>query len=213
METDTRFIPARAGETRSESKASLVWAGSGSSPRVRGRPLLAGAVSARYAVHPRACGGDGLGVGPQAKEKRFIPARAGETPQCRRRSAALPGSSPRVRGRRSGRETRCEAAPVHPRACGGDPTACGHLSDLRGSSPRVRGRRDWSLPLALRGRFIPARAGETLRKDNGKCPGCRHKCQERERIIRGSFPAEHLCCGVHHYCASFMSPPGASSKT
>ena len=110
-----RFIPARAGNTRSG---------------------IAG--PARRSVHPRACGEHPTGLimydmragssprvrGTRMKRARsgrplrFIPARAGNT--------GLRGSQPRNRT-------------VHPRACGEHGRAKQSPSTATGSSPRVRG--------------------------------------------------------------------------
>src|SRR6266567_424286 len=89
------------------------------------------------------------------------------------------GSSPRVRGTFSG-EHLCERltrfiparagnitpcsnvpcpSPVHPRACG-EHDARGYSDTIpRGSSPRVRGTYVAERDLAIKYRFIPARAG------------------------------------------------------
>ena len=92
---ERRFIPARAGNTRS------VWS----------RRLFS-------AVHPRACGEHACHVGASESGRRFIPARAGNTRRARGMLSPYPvhpracgehgadsvtvgasaGSSPRVRG-------------------------------------------------------------------------------------------------------------------
>ena len=135
-----RFIPARAGNTRSTprsaSRASVhpraggEHAGtglrhglrSGSSPRGRGTPLRDPLVGAA---------------------DRFIPARAGNTP-CAPASGA----------RRS----------VHPRAGGEHEAAICVPNAIAGSSPRGRGTRLGLIACAALGRFIPARAGNTSRR-------------------------------------------------
>ena len=135
-----RFIPARAGNTS--------WRGTDS----QWRP-----------VHPRACGEhrgkigrdlvDG-GSSPRVRGTRrsllcphllrgFIPARAGNT--LRSAAPALPPA-------------------VHPRACGEHyfDRKCGFVAS--GSSPRVRGTHLCSTRSDPLARFIPARAGNTLRQ-------------------------------------------------
>ena len=152
----------------------------GSSPRVRGKPL----VSDRC---PPAC--------------RIIPARAGQTPAtiprrvphpdhpraCGANSvsplkpSAVNGSSPRVRGKH---RRACEAAarsriiPAragqttspssviaictdHPRACGANLGAHWEGATGCGSSPRVRGKHRVADVGGWRPRIIPARAGQT----------------------------------------------------
>ena len=91
-----RIIPARAGQTRPPSwwssrtpdhpracganarSHSTTRSASGSSPRVRGKPI------------PTQCGSANM---------RIIPARAGQTPACVMRNLPIRGSSPRVRGK------------------------------------------------------------------------------------------------------------------
>ena len=94
-----------------------------------------------------------------------------------------PGSSPRVRGTRSGigatgslgrfipacagnaraRLKSGAQCAVHPRVCGERGVANGNVWDGDGSSPRVRGTRDGRLQPQCRWRFIPACAGNARR--------------------------------------------------
>ena len=135
----TRFIPARAGNTRRrtgtlcgppvhpracgehDNADDAPALGSGSSPRVRGThagaPLL-------HPVH------------------RFIPARAGNTIAV---------------------YLRIVRHPVHPRACGEHKVALSVAVVINGSSPRVRGTHKPGVPSVICEdyRFIPARAGNT----------------------------------------------------
>ena len=112
------------------------------------------------AVHPRACGGN-CDIG--------------------RGESAYPGPSPRVRGKLYrapkffGRERSIPAragetaipswvaiaVPVHPRACGGNPTTPGRVPPEDGPSPRVRGKLVLIRHRELVFGSIPARAGET----------------------------------------------------
>ena len=141
----------------------------------------------------------GHGVGDVAR--RIIPAHAGQT--CRVcmsqgsgpdhpracganhcamfREISLPGSSPRMRGKRI-RESHTEGrrriipahagqtrfCPVwvvwaadHPRACGANGTRLISARPLGGSSPRMRGKPDGSLMITSPSRIIPAHAGQT----------------------------------------------------
>ena len=196
--TGARLIPACAGKTfaatrstRSSSAHPRVcgengstpartrrW--SGSSPRVRGKPL--------HWQH--------LGVRP-----RLIPACAGKTRRRRGRSCGPPahprvcgenaffeggpvlagGSSPRVRGKpRPGRgyphpvrlipacagktgpaRAGCSPARAHPRVCGENAAISWAASWSGGSSPRVRGKRCRRRRAPVRRRLIPACAGKT----------------------------------------------------
>ena len=194
-----RIIPARAGFTarrtsspsrpRDHPRACGVYGAfrapsrpsSGSSPRVRGlrsppkkTPTQARIIPARAGFtvttnrgdtqtgdHPRACG-----------------VYTGENPL----DSGQEGSSPRVRGLRTGgprvyecariiparagftapTATPCSAPTDHPRACGVYVAAARVLATTGGSSPRVRG-----LPRRAAGRpppsrIIPARAGFTV---------------------------------------------------
>ena len=136
----TRFIPARAGNTQP-------------------RPWP----SARGPVHPRAGGehvidtwdvGAGGGSSPRGRgtpaaqarcrdRVRFIPARAGNT------------GPPR---------TLRDACAVHPRAGGEHGLIAADVTAARGSSPRGRGTRQFLDDFHLFIRFIPARAGNTIRR-------------------------------------------------
>ena len=133
----SRFIPARAGNTVSRprthrrttvhpracgehlahsSKACLF---GGSSPRVRGTLSL---------------------PGDSKPWRRFIPARAGNTPKWSSDQRHLP---------------------VHPRACGEHRPCTARRGGMAGSSPRVRGTHQIALVRGRCGRFIPAHAGNT----------------------------------------------------
>ena len=132
-----RFIPARAGNT---SRAAFRAGSSSVHPRAGGEHAdserdpenLAGS-------SPRGRGTLPGGIGGAAHE-RFIPARAGNT------SGA---SSPRGR------------SPVHPRAGGEHGIRPITPMSSGGSSPRGRGTRRGAHHVGRRGRFIPARAGNT----------------------------------------------------
>ncbi len=130
-----RFIPARAGNACYESLND-----------------------AQAAVHPRACGErfpvaplrvDIHGSSPRVRgthpsggldlvQLRFIPARAGNATTER---------------------THTGGGAVHPRACGERAGVKRGRSRLTGSSPRVRGTRLRRRIPIVKGRFIPARAG------------------------------------------------------
>ena len=174
-----RIIPARAGQTtipRAERfpktdhpracganpMPRLGTAGqSGSSPRVRGKPLY-----------------EDVGAG----QRRIIPARAGQTcsgsgsrragtdhPRAcgangralvRRERAA--GSSPRVRGKLKQRFRIWKRGSDHPRACGANVERLRRPCIAAGSSPRVRGKPVSWPATHCTDRIIPARAGQTL---------------------------------------------------
>ena len=196
------LIPARAGKTHRRSRRTRSsWAhpracgenggvggvghgGSGSSPRVRGKPS-----KTNPGVHtPRlipARAGKTVLVVTSAPWWRAHPRACGENGWARRHIRAQPGSSPRVRGkldeRREGtplrgliparagktRPARGSGASrwAHPRACGENPAAPLSLGTAPGSSPRVRGKRRHRRRDEGRPGLIPARAGKTIRLD------------------------------------------------
>ena len=172
-----RIIPARAGQTSGFTVVSVrepdhpracganrygklaIGPGGGSSPRVRGKlralqtitwkkriiPARAGQTRGQrtYSLggsdHPRACGANVQTVTPRSN---------------------MPGSSPRVRGKRArGRPPRRasriiparagqtplpdsgeDTATDHPRACGANAVVASEAALSHGSSPRVRGK-------------------------------------------------------------------------
>ena len=186
------LIPARAGKTgrrrtwgpgrrahpRACGENSLAAQDSepkwGSSPRVRGKPVL------RTDMH--LVGG-------------LIPARAGKTKDEAGSALIRWGSSPRVRGKhqaprrfrpssrlipaRAGKTRACprrrRGRRAHPRACGENPARTPPPRSWSGSSPRVRGKPRWRPDLRAPPRLIPARAGKTS-------PGPR-RC-----AVRGAHP-------------------------
>ena len=141
VQLGVRFIPAFAGNTRPS--------------RARRR---------RRSVHPRVCGEHrpvhrqgacGVGSSPRLRgtrawcrsrrpDRRFIPAFAGNT---------------------SASATCLSIVTVHPRVCGEHECFCTNHCPHAGSSPRLRGTPDRGTGRGLRGRFIPAFAGNT-------CHGC-----------------------------------------
>ena len=133
---------------------------SGSSPRGRGTPEYA-ELQHRY--------------------RRFIPARAGNTPIRSWTPSLHDGSSPRGRGTREHRATArflfrfiparagnthpgrlgCLRTAVHPRAGGEHSSGMNGAPSQSGSSPRGRGTPGSPITRRTRRRFIPARAGNT----------------------------------------------------
>ena len=108
----------------------------------------------------------------QAFACRFIPARAGNT----RRSPCAAWSPP-----------------VHPRSRGehqGRPT---HHSHVSGSSPLARGTRVLEAQRACEARFIPARAGNTVRTGRYRRPATVHPRSRGEHIIPAC--ADCINCG------------------
>ena len=135
-------------------------------------------------VHPRGCGEYAVLPVFHQRSVRFIPADAGNTARHRRahtkkavhprgcgeyiNSRYLPvvrhGSSPRMRGIRQRHGWRIDAAAVHPRGCGEYISPVSGVNTYAGSSPRMRGIRAVVRTGTMTYRFIPADAGNTLRK-------------------------------------------------
>ncbi len=134
---EPRFIPARAGNTRT---AAVRFAGNSVHPRACGEH------GRRVIRRVKRCGssprvrGTRVGSGRTVIRNRFIPARAGNT---RRFCFSSFESS------------------VHPRACGEHRSRSARTRPACGSSPRVRGTRSIFYAEEQSRRFIPARAGNT----------------------------------------------------
>ena len=134
---DGRFIPARAGNTAISIRAAVV---SPVHPRSRGEH------SSAVIVWPTTAGSSPLARGTPrprrraAPERRFIPARAGNT------SSPAPATS---------------RPPVHPRSRGEHHAQLPFAEQIDGSSPLARGTRGKRAAPRKVGRFIPARAGNT----------------------------------------------------
>ena len=157
----SRFIPARAGNTRGRRSAPTR---SPVHPRSRGehRPVRERIVR-RRGSSPLARGTPPArsGVPPL---RRFIPARAGNTPEC-----------PAGRSRRS----------VHPRSRGEHIDRLTEATLLRGSSPLARGTRRVPRLPPLGRRFIPARAGNTRCRPLPPRAGSVHPRSRGEHAIEG----------------------------
>ena len=173
----------------------------GSSPRVRGKPGDLGAVGVPVRIiparagqttpipchrtggsdHPRACGANlsayrsafsFRGSSPRVRGKQFqafqihvirriIPARAGQT-----RSAT----------------TSRHPSTDHPRACGANRLISVAAACRAGSSPRVRGKLNAVLNLVQGIRIIPARAGQTHRRQSE-----RHRLPDHPRACGANY--------------------------
>ena len=158
-----RFIPARAGNTRRSSDATVPVT---VHPRSRGEhpPYVQAACSAGGSS-PLARGthiADATGL----SRGRFIPARAGNTASS---------------------TSRQRSASVHPRSRGEhQPIACRRGARV-GSSPLARGTRAAGRASRWSGRFIPARAGNTrwLTKERPRSSvHPRSRGEHREELIQ-----------------------------
>ena len=133
-----RFIPACAGNSAAQSASSS--AKSGSSPRVRGTQREVEGDRARSRFIP-ACAGNSRECPRPPIRPPVHPRVCGELRSSARWRCAKRGSSPRVRGTRSGSAASTTSAPVHPRVCGELIAAKLYPKWRVGSSPRVRGTR------------------------------------------------------------------------
>ena len=158
----------------------VMGAGSGSSPRMRGKPpsasdqerrgrlIPAHAGKTRYRrggsycgqAHPRACGENGLNT-------RFWGCLTGSSPRMRGKRAGAwdaaknVGLIPAHAGKTHGRRIHQANRQAHPRACGENAELLEKLHVVEGSSPRMRGkRRGLIFSRAIQG-LIPAHAGKT----------------------------------------------------
>ena len=175
---ERRFIPARAGNTRSHEGSA---ASAAVHPRAGGEH--AGDASPGVPIagsSPRGRGTQHVGD-PDFHVSRFIPARAGNTLDIIFRAPQHNGSSPRGRGTREIKRGKaiadrfiparagntCRArrwrprGAVHPRAGGEHASSSEHVPHRAGSSPRGRGTRAGDAQAHAEDRFIPARAGNT----------------------------------------------------
>ena len=186
----------------------------GSSPRVRGTPLLiplpplrrrfipacAGNTdcsrrrNARRSVHPRVCGEHVQQSGRRSHE-------AGSSPRVRgTHPLAQPGPAdrrfiPACAGNTPAHSSSPSESPVHPRVCGEHGRGRAQAGDGPGSSPRVRGTlvRRAAGPVARR--FIPACAGNTF-------------CTPRSSLSGAVHPR---VCGEHRWRASSSTGSSGSS--
>ena len=176
-----RFIPARAGNTLTDPLR-------GEPPPVH--PRSRGEHYPEYDSLDDATGSSPLARGTQSAgggegaEDRFIPARAGNTPEgreepewstvhprsrgehreCTMMLDTVCSSSPLARGTPGRPVSPRPGRPVHPRSRGEHATALRNSVEANGSSPLARGTQCRAGGSAQERRFIPARAGNTGRR-------------------------------------------------
>ena len=128
-----------------------------------------------------ACAGKTLFVGIKIKSRRDHPRVCGENPSFFRLPSCIPGSPPRVRGKRVCAGIRCRASGItpacagkttlgnkriavagdHPRVCGENTTSPFMIASVVGSPPRVRGKHTLNGKRMLCTGITPACAGKT----------------------------------------------------
>ena len=153
--------------------------GTGTSPRVRGKPLSCVASRSEGRYIP-ACAGEAAERAPATVTRQVHPRVCGGSDRREGLLECLRGTSPRVRGKlrhaRGGRVrwgyipacageaaviVRCLSSHrVHPRVCGGSSWYEGEAGATGGTSPRVRGKPCPVLSAVEHQRYIPACAGE-----------------------------------------------------
>ena len=159
----------------------------GSSPRVRGTPATAWTPRARPRFIP-ACAGNTSFARRRLPPAPVHPRVCGEHSFCSGMASCAAGSSPRVRGTRSRSRSRQTGHAVHPRVCGEHISMEAVHAGRTGSSPRVRGTPPGHGIPALRRRFIPACAGNTLpSRGSGSAPAVHPRvCGEHVSRISGT---------------------------
>ena len=224
---ESRFIPAPAGNTMDVSASNT--SGSvhpracgehknhpklnvtlfGSSPRLRGTPLLLYSLLLYSRFIPAPAGNTvwplGAKIGPTVH-----PRACGEHYQAAGRERDNVGSSPRLRGTLARLKlralvmrfipapagntrlhpTRFKRPTVHPRACGEHHLRRCPAPSPRGSSPRLRGTPQSISRSLLSLRFIPAPAGNTVANHMNLTFGSVHPraCGEHERAFSRARP-------------------------
>ena len=153
----------------------------GSSPRVRGKPRPRLEARTTRGLIP-ACAGKTSRCPYHPYRRPAHPRVCGENDRSAWPSVALPGSSPRVRGKRRilcswlyrrglipacagktpGGARHGAVSAAHPRVCGENIGSSSFIDGEYGSSPRVRGKLIQNFMRTGLGGLIPACAGKTL---------------------------------------------------
>ena len=136
----SRFIPAPAGNARTQPVTRSSRIGTGSSPRLRGtRPRRSSSIR-RIPVHPRACGERFLSLTRALRDLGSSPRLRG-TPQGAEAGPVVRRFIPAPAGNARMARSKQQGAAVHPRACGERLSHSPVISSACGSSPRLRGTR------------------------------------------------------------------------
>ena len=209
-----RVHPRVCGGSSSASPARH--RGRGPSPRVRGKrparpdsagcggsiPACAGEATswrscrAKPSVHPRVCGGSGVG-------RRGAGGLRGPSPRVRGKHEDLqkempcPGSIPACAGEASLRAATGKAMEVHPRVCGGSQASTRDNLAVNGPSPRVRGKL----------RLVP-RGGA----GHGSIPACAGEARDMHVKIDKVRVHPRVCGGSWAYASNRTSSIGPSPR-
>ena len=155
-----RFIPARAGNTRDRHVPATSMP---VHPRSRGEHLIISPILYWNDGSSPLARGTRTGAARRWTPIRFIPARAGNTSAARRRRGSLP---------------------VHPRSRGEHVREPRDAGRRFGSSPLARGTPRRLVGVEALFRFIPARAGNTLRRLRASAPRPVHPRSRGEHLQR-----------------------------
>ena len=150
--------PRACGENSDDATTALYRAGS--SPRVRGKPILMCSPQRNLGLIP-ARAGKTIHCGTTGPRAAAHPRACGENEACADPLASVAGSSPRVRGKREAGSNAPRRPRLIPARAG--KTGRGKLGHrpAPGSSPRVRGKQRGALDGGQGVGLIPARAGKT----------------------------------------------------
>ena len=144
--------------------ATLLNVSAGSSPRVRGTPVLQLRRAGRRGIIP-ACAGNTLWAARPAPARRDHPRVCGEHVRAALRGYRPPGSSPRVRGTLETFGASAVTSGIIPACAGNTGDGLVQMVGVQGSSPRVRGTpASVQCSRQCRG-IIPACAGNTRRTE------------------------------------------------
>ena len=178
--------PRVCGEHDSNAQGNLQQPGS--SPRMRGTPLVSDVYAEWMEDHPRVCGEHAQETERRAQESGSSPRMRG-TPSGHIQTDTRLGIIPAYAGNTLRKTKRTARARDHPRVCGEHPYTSRYNQAYSGSSPRMRGTQTMAdQPQATPG-IIPAYAGNTC------------LWQQRTRVLR-----DHpRVCGEHPTCLSKSS--------
>ena len=184
------------------------WKNLGSSPRVRGKLVVAYRAQAHRGLIP-ARAGKTWNAATSASHTGAHPRACGENLTGKTAEADAAGSSPRVRGKlggglagrlglglipaRAGKTLASTQSrspgPAHPRACGENMSNVPDPEFMPGSSPRVRGKHPRIPDHGGTGRLIPARAGKTQQWPSTSAPSRAHPRACGENALSSSVGA------------------------
>ena len=150
--------PRVCGEHDSNAQGNLQQPGS--SPRMRGTPLVSDVYAEWMEDHPRVCGEHAQETERRAQESGSSPRMRG-TPSGHIQTDTRLGIIPAYAGNTISHGVRYAGLRDHPRVCGEHQAVLSSLLHRGGSSPRMRGTRPSCDSLRRAHGIIPAYAGNT----------------------------------------------------